>query len=59
MATNETRYGTNSTLLSYYNGYRTIRTQRGDSWVVSEGFNLITNNTDNDVVIPLNIIGYK
>ena len=59
MATNTTRFGTNSTLLSYYGGYRTIRTQAGKSWTVSEGFNLSTNSNDNNEVIPLKIIGYK
>lgn len=59
VATNTTRYGTNSTLLSYYNGYRTVRTETGKSWTVGAGFNISTNTTDNNVVIPLNIIGYK
>jgi hypothetical protein len=59
MATNTTKFGTNSTLLSYYQGYRTIRTQTGTTWSVSAGFNLSTNVTDNNEVIPLNIIGYK
>lgn len=59
MATNTARYGTNSTLLSYYEGYRTVRTETGKTWKVSEGFNISTNTTDNNVVIPLNIIGYK
>ena len=59
VATNTSKFGTNSTLLSYYGGYRTIRTQSGTSWTVSAGFNLSTNTSDNDAVIPLNIIGYK
>ena len=59
VATNTTKFGTNSTLLSYYGGYRTIRTQSGTTWTVSAGFNLSTNASDNNAVIPLNIIGYK
>lgn len=59
MATNTSRYGTNCTLLNYYGGYRTIRTQTGKTWTVSEGFNLSTNATDNNEIMPLNIIGYK
>jgi hypothetical protein len=59
VATDTTLIGTNATMLSYYKGYRTIRTSSGTSWRVSAGFNISTNTTDNDVVIPLNIIGYK
>lgn len=59
VATDTTLIGTNATMLSYYNGYRTIRTSSGTTWTVSAGFNISTNTSDNDVVIPLNIIGYK
>lgn len=59
VATDTSLIGTNATLLSYYNGYRTIRTSNGTTWTVSTGFNISTNTSDNDVVIPLNIIGYK
>lgn len=59
VATDTTLIGTNATMLSYYKGYRTIRTSSGTTWTVSAGFNISTNTSDNDVVIPLNIIGYK
>ena len=59
VVTNTSRFGANITMLNDYNGYRTIKTINGISWVVSAGFNLSTNANDNDICIPLNIIGYK
>lgn len=59
VATDTSLIETNETMLSYYNGYRTISASSGTSWKVSEGFNKSTNTSDNNVVIPLNIIGYK
>lgn len=59
VVTNTARFGANTTMLNDYKGYRTIRTVNGISWTVSAGFNLSTNANDNDICIPLNIIGYK
>ena len=57
--TDSLRLGTNTTMLNCYKGYRTITTDNGRNWTISAGFNISTNTTDNTILIPMRIIGYK